>query len=878
MLRFGLVMMKLGCLPNRFFGSVSVALVASVGSHSPFPMYEGYEGYERPEEYGGIHEFGRNLEPLAIRATSDDVVLASTSDRAIPAPPPKAIEVASSAPFDLAAAVAVGDHATALRLAAQGPELELGSEAWVWRSAARARAFRLAGQPERAVQELDATWGIREAHEHFPKDILGFELASAKHDWARTLSPTQADEQRDQALSILTAVRGHSPLRNLPEVRVLLAEVMLALRGPDPVAQRRAATRAASLSAQVLADYPYHPRIGEIWLGHAQALERAGKVGDASAQYLDIYLRRAGEREAEAAWEQLRQLADKNPNVRLPTLHVGDEIDRAVAARGLKQVELSRQILDRILDDPNTSPGWRIEAQRQRAFTAYKQRDFAQCARDLEPRFAATGNQEIRGELIRCLERGAMYEEALSLWKPQASAKGAKTPRLHAQWELAELAFRSGRYAEAEQWLREYEKASRGHPATRTWLHAWLPMRQGRIDEAIAAFKVAERFGPDRDRARYFRGKLLLQQPDEVAQREGVDLLHRLIETDPFAYYALQARQRLIAAGADVPPTPILEPLAEAERLLTRSQIETTFDELDRSFGERWPAIRRARQLYGAGYLEESRREVRIAIEAFMTHGRPSGGPRHEAFEGGSGWRAVWKSPRVAPTKAGLKDLRSSIEREQLRLGLRELALGLEDPHQFIRLGDPNEGHWKARWQPRAYRWTVEREARLRAIDPVHLWSLMYAESRFRRFVVSPVGARGALQIMPWTAQQLVDRLGEGHGVPFDDDRLFDIDVNAHLSAYYVAELLHKFHGQGPLAYASYNGGPSNVARWLAAKSSSPTPLEMDVFIEEMAFEETYRYTKRVMEVSAVYGLLYDGELRGFVNQVDPEFEDNIDF
>ena len=37
----------------------------------------------------------------------------------------------------------------------------------------------------------------------------------------------------------------------------------------------------------------------------------------------------------------------------------------------------------------------------------------------------------------------------------------------------------------------------------------------------------------------------------------------------------------------------------------------------------------------------------------------------------------------------------------------------------------------------------------------------MYTESRFRRHVVSWVGARGALQIMPWTGRQLVERLGE---------------------------------------------------------------------------------------------------------------------
>jgi soluble lytic murein transglycosylase len=107
---------------------------------------------------------------------------------------------------------------------------------------------------------------------------------------------------------------------------------------------------------------------------------------------------------------------------------------------------------------------------------------------------------------------------------------------------------------------------------------------------------------------------------------------------------------------------------------------------------------------------------------------------------------------------------------------------------------------------------------------------------------------------------------------------LYDIDVNAHLAGYYVAELLHKFHGQAPMAYASYNGGPSNVGRWLRAKSQQGAPLELDAFIEEIVFDETYRYTKRVVETSAVYAVLYEGRLPRWSNAVDPVVEDNIAF
>ena len=47
---------------------------------------------------------------------------------------------------------------------------------------------------------------------------------------------------------------------------------------------------------------------------------------------------------------------------------------------------------------------------------------------------------------------------------------------------------------------------------------------------------------------------------------------------------------------------------------------------------------------------------------------------------------------------------------------------------------------------------------------------------------------------------------------------------------------------------------------------------------EEIVFDETHRYVKRVMEVSAAYAMLYEGRLPRWSNAVDPVVEDNIAF
>jgi tetratricopeptide (TPR) repeat protein len=834
----------------------------------------------RPQSNEAAAAPGDEAVPVAVDVT--DAKAASAAAVADEAPEPPYDPLAAEGPLrgltGAATALAIKDYTRAIELSGKLPPEPAGSEKWFTVGALRGRALAHAGRHAEAVDELQSRWNQKGMAAQFPAELLGYELAKAKVALAKsgTLPAAEADAHLYAALDILQRVAKTEPIRNLAQVKVLQAEAMLAVQGGNKKATSAAARKAAGAIDKILVDYPHHPRTGEFWLERTRALVRQGKAKEAAEELRSISIHRAGEPEAEEAWAELEKLASTYKGVGAPPLSHAEKLSKALAARSLRHVDLSRELLDELVADPKTPGHIASQAKSSRAYTASKQRDYKPCVDDLLPAFQRTGNFDIRDRLLKCMEKGGMYEEALEIHDARTKDIKRKGMKSLSVWTSLQLAFRGGLYERAEKYLKEYEALSTGNRAERAWLHAWLPMRLGRVDEAIAGFEAAERY--DRRRAQYFRGKLLVKSEDPAKKELGRQLLMRVIESGPIRYYGLEARNRLLEAGMKVPPMPKLTPMVGEATHPTRAETQKQWDDLDATFGAAWPPIRRGKQLYAAGWIEESRRELRVAEQAYRTRGKKAGGVRNESILVGLGWKGDWSYPRVGPTKEGRKQLRDGALREQLRAGLLEVARGVDEPSRVAHLSTSAYGSSKSRWHPRAYRAAVEREARHWKIDPIHMWSLMFTESRFQRHVVSPVGARGALQIMPWTATQLARRLGELDGGSWDTDTLFDIDTNAHLAGYYVAELLNKFHGQPQMAYASYNGGPSNVARWLAAKSKGPVPLERDVFVEEIAYRESYNYTRRVTEVFAAYSLLYRGELPQWSNEVDPDFEDNIDF
>ena len=96
-------------------------------------------------------------------------------------------------------------------------------------------------------------------------------------------------------------------------------------------------------------------------------------------------------------------------------------------------------------------------------------------------------------------------------------------------------------------------------------------------------------------------------------------------------------------------------------------------------------------------------------------------------------------------------------------------------------------------------------------------------------------------------------RVARGTGFGSDPDSLKRPDVSIALGAKLLGGFRASYSGNRALAIAAYNGGGGSVGRWLAARPNE----DFDLWVEEIPFEETRNYLKRVLGNEAAYAFLY---------------------
>jgi len=165
------------------------------------------------------------------------------------------------------------------------------------------------------------------------------------------------------------------------------------------------------------------------------------------------------------------------------------------------------------------------------------------------------------------------------------------------------------------------------------------------------------------------------------------------------------------------------------------------------------------------------------------------------------------------------------------------------------------------------YREVFGEFAREHGLDEAWVLGLVRQESHFIVDAHSAAGARGLMQLMPRTARWVARKIGLKHYHP---KHMAEVKTNITLGTGYLKLVLDDL-GHEVLASAAYNAGPQRARRWRDAR-----PVEGAIYAENIPFDETRRYVKKVMSNAIFYAAIYgDGpsslkERLGTVSSNDP--------
>jgi len=151
---------------------------------------------------------------------------------------------------------------------------------------------------------------------------------------------------------------------------------------------------------------------------------------------------------------------------------------------------------------------------------------------------------------------------------------------------------------------------------------------------------------------------------------------------------------------------------------------------------------------------------------------------------------------------------------------------------------------------PVVYRDLVQTASSDQHVSPLLLLALVRQESYYDPEAGSVAGALGLTQVVPSTGAAIAQKLGRANFAAAD---LYRPNLSLEFGAQYLASQLHDFDANAYHALAAYNGGSG-----AASAADSEAHGDNDLFVEDLEFDETQTYVKRVMENYARYRQLYE--------------------
>jgi soluble lytic murein transglycosylase len=370
----------------------------------------------------------------------------------------------------------------------------------------------------------------------------------------------------------------------------------------------------------------------------------------------------------------------------------------------------------------------------------------------------------------------------------------------------------------AERTFREmYEKFPTGHYAERAaWKIGWWAYRSGQYAETVRVFESAAAHFPRSD----YRPPWLYwsaRAHEALKDASLAEARYTLVATDYLnSYYGRLASTHLDGRApqrrlvVDTPPDP-QSPPAEAQGPAEDAPAVMPLP----------PNEAIVRTLLGLELYDQALDELHYAQKMW------GDSPAIQAT-------IAWIYSRRGELRAGINVMKRAYP--------QYIAAGGEKlPNELLKVLFP-VNYW-----PLIRRYSAEHQ-----LDPFVIAALIAQESTFTADVKSAANAYGLMQLLPSTGRQYAKSLRLSR---FSLSMLTTAETNIKMGTAYFADLVKQFGG-AHFALATYNAGPSRVARWIAAKPG----IDRDEFIDDIPFPETQNYVKRILGTAEDYRRLYGSD------------------
>ena len=348
-----------------------------------------------------------------------------------------------------------------------------------------------------------------------------------------------------------------------------------------------------------------------------------------------------------------------------------------------------------------------------------------------------------------------------------------------------------------------------GHYGDRAaWKFGWWAYKNGRYADAIRAFEVAAAFYARSD----YRPMWLYwaARAHEALKNQTVaDQRYVLVATDYLnSYYGRLAVARLAARGVAAPQRRLIADVSQApedDGAIAPARLPDNQQTI--------------RALLSLGLHDQALDELRYAQRAWGDS---------SAIQATLGW--IYN--KQGDLRAGINAMKRAYP-QYLAAGGEQMPLAL----QKIRF--PVD-YW-----PQIQRYASEHE-----LDLYMMAALINQESNFDAGIRSAANAYGLMQLVPATGRQYARSLQPARR--FSLSLLTTADTNLRMGTAYFSDLVKRFGG-AHYALATYNAGPSRVARWMAERPG----IDRDEFIDDIPYPETQDYVKKIIGQAEDYRRLY---------------------